>query len=234
MQTLPYQGKNQSTQVTEQDSRQMHDRLKVAIVRHHFSIFSAAGYKQWLSRNFGHVASAEMDQFEGKVTGDTSDSDEVANRKLKDLVLRELIWTVAEQIRHCPQRINHLFHMFSSDKQNVNWYSMDSHDLVEFFYRHKDNITEIRKLPTPYISVKTIKQGIDGFLNCDYNFDDIDDCGKNKMEKFKKTFVEAPGFFHLFRTREVQFGLVPDENMDGSHLILFIRTHRQISTSPVG
>jgi hypothetical protein len=38
-----------------------------------------------------------------------------------------------------------------------------------------------------------IKQGIDGFRNGDYNFDDIDDCGKWRVEKLKKTFREAPG-----------------------------------------
>lgn len=38
-----------------------------------------------------------------------------------------------------------------------------------------------------------MKEGIDEFINASYNFDDIDDCGKDNVYPMKKTFVEIPG-----------------------------------------
>lgn len=142
---------------------------------------------------------------------------QLINKKLKDLVLREVIWTCAEHIRHCPQRINNLF--FDYSKSNVEFYRLENNDLTQFFLREK--YTDDALLPSklevykpPVLDLKTVKgmmiwrciliylEGINLFKDSNINFDDIDECGKWREPNLRKTFYEPPGialFFLLFK-----------------------------------
>lgn len=78
MKTLNYSPKVEG--MPKEDLKRMKEVMRQQIVRQHNQMFSAAGkqyilillidlgYKQWLSRNFGHVAAAEIGNFEGGMT----------------------------------------------------------------------------------------------------------------------------------------------------------------------
>jgi hypothetical protein len=90
---------------------------------------------------------------------------------LKDIILREVIWTVAEHIRHCPQRINSLF--YDARKNNQEFYKMEQNDLSQFFLRQK--YTDEAMIPTkletfkrPVLSLKDIKGTIPSLEHSNY------------------------------------------------------------------
>jgi len=118
-----------------------------------------AGYIPWLSRNMLNSGKMEIEKFNAT---SVRIHKEFVNIKLKDLVLREVIWTVAEQIRHAPQRINQLFHFFRNESQNVSWYQ--DLTLVDWFVRNKytKNIyASLEDLKEPYVDVEKVKDGIE-------------------------------------------------------------------------
>lgn len=58
------------------------------------------GYKAWLSRNFKRGGKAEIGEFDQVGVSVALRVD----RKIKELLLRDTLWLLAEHIRHAPQR----------------------------------------------------------------------------------------------------------------------------------
>jgi len=191
--------------------------LCAEIVHFHTQIFHAAGYYPWLARNKPHDGEKEIGIFKGP-PGDEK-REERANAYIKDLILREMLWTAAEHIRHCPQRMNALFHWLRNHPENSEWYKKkEKNDIFELFLhnKHLEIIEASRnsfsgavrqfKRYIPFLGLSKVKLGIDQFIKAEVNFDDIDDCGKYDIPSMdgalnpvmKKTYQEIPGPFLYF------------------------------------
>eukprot|EP01130_Rhizamoeba_saxonica_P014221 TRINITY_DN618_c0_g2_i1.p1 TRINITY_DN618_c0_g2~~TRINITY_DN618_c0_g2_i1.p1 ORF type:complete len:1648 (-),score=328.92 TRINITY_DN618_c0_g2_i1:31-4974(-) len=121
-----------------------------SICLYHKQIFKAACYPQWCDRNFN--GSRDTD-YHRNITrplpiDDMRERYIQANLRLKEVILHRLIWMVSEQIRHCPQRINSLYHQFRTSMDNEEYFSVDSIgiDIVGRLYRffRMEEYVEIR------------------------------------------------------------------------------------------
>lgn len=186
--------------------KRMHDRMKNKLIAEitslHEQTFAAAGYVPWLQRNSFKLA-PDLEAFEG-----IGPEDDQLNYKLKDLVLRETIWTVAEQIRHCPQRLNAVFYEIRNNSAAIHEYYLSDNAIFNFLLLNNRNLdvhTAISKwkketglkLMIPQFELENVRKGIEDFRKSKLNFDDIDDCGKWNKDPVK-TFNEVPGLWEVF------------------------------------
>lgn len=178
--------------------------LKSEIESLHNQVFTAAGYIPWLERN-----SFKLPQDRKLFDGEGNEDERITNYKLKDLVLHETLWTVAEQVRHCPQRLNAIFYEIRTNTNQINDFYLNDNALFEFFLQHNKYCDIFNAISTwrekykqdirpPQFDVENVKVGIDNFLQSEINFDDIDDCGKWNKDVPMKTFTEVPGIMVAF------------------------------------
>jgi len=188
------------------EASRLKNEFSNVVDRHHAQIFNACGYYDWIRRNTEKAKGAN-DAIQKFECAELTSVVEKTNKRLKDLILREVIWTCAEQIRHCPQRLNQLFDNFSNSNENRQYYNHTKNKIIDvFLYKKKAPLPEFQeameeyKIFPPIIDPVEIKNGIDEFMKGDQDiiFDDIDDCGRWSQPKFSKTFVEIPGSSVVF------------------------------------
>eukprot|EP01125_Pyxidicula_operculata_P011382 TRINITY_DN3731_c0_g1_i4.p1 TRINITY_DN3731_c0_g1~~TRINITY_DN3731_c0_g1_i4.p1 ORF type:complete len:1585 (-),score=371.74 TRINITY_DN3731_c0_g1_i4:112-4866(-) len=182
------------------DRRKYYKQFRLSIRALHNEIFTACGYVAWLKRNTPFPYRQIVDEFRGD-----DNNKAVQERKLRDLILRETIWTCAEQLRHCPQRLNHIFHEMK--EKNKSWYDSTDIQWVDWFWKSRKIYNKLKLPPPPDIDYSLLRDGIKQFMDAELNFDDIDDCGKWR-DPLKKTYVEPPGATLFFLIIKYNSGII--------------------------
>lgn len=184
---------------------------------YHHQIFTAAGFTDWMTNALEFSTSSksrlleQLRKFEGPEPSEQfpefNDTYNCIGAKLKQLILRDIIWTCAEQVHHCPQRINQLFYEAFQEQSNLPFLD-DTNDVVMFFLCDKE-LEPMERVHEQFANFAFpvmpfgIRRGIEEFKQGLVNFDDIDDCGRwNDLTNVTKTFMEVPGaaiFFLLLK-----------------------------------